>query len=250
MYEELSIDSKLIFKFDHEEKILLDDRLELFGVQSLNWEYVQDTESVLAYIINNTVLSKENPMMKLYAFISGMQLIKGNLFLGRSSIANQIVDDIVKNDLVKEFQAFLNYFGINEKLIVIYSVTGNKTLCFQHNKPIDFIQNCSSGTALLLQLFSWFRNIEDATFLYLDEFESFYHYEVLKKIICLFKDLSNCQTLAAFHNTELLTNKIMRPDCLFILTKNRITSLADATNRELREGHDLEKLYKSGEFDD
>lgn len=88
------------------------------------------------------------------------------------------------------------------------------------------------------------------TFLYLDEYDAFYHYELSEKIICLFKRLSNCQTITTSHNTDLLTNKIMRPDCLFILTKNRLTSLADATTRELREGHNLEKLYKSGEFDE
>ena len=42
----------------------------------------------------------------------------------------------------------------------------------------------------------------------------------------------------------------MRPDCYFILTENKITSLTNATDRELREGHNLEKLYKSGEFDE
>ena len=41
----------------------------------------------------------------------------------------------------------------------------------------------------------------------------------------------------------------MRPDCYFILSDNKLTSFADATNRELREGHNLEKLYMSGEFD-
>jgi hypothetical protein len=40
----------------------------------------------------------------------------------------------------------------------------------------------------------------------------------------------------------------MRPDCYFILTGEKLTSFANATNRELREGHNLEKLYMSGEF--
>jgi len=29
----------------------------------------------------------------------------------------------------------------------------------------------------------------------------------------------------------------------------RLTTLCDATSRELREGHDLEKMYISGEFE-
>ena len=42
----------------------------------------------------------------------------------------------------------------------------------------------------------------------------------------------------------------MRPDCYFILTEHRLTSLINATRRELREGHNLEKLYMSGEFNE
>ena len=32
------------------------------------------------------------------------------------------------------------------------------------------------------------------------------------------------------------------------MTDGKITSLRKATDRELREGHNLEKLYKGGEF--
>ena len=52
------------------------------------------------------------------------------------------------------------------------------------------------------------------------------------------------------HNTNLMTNRLMRPDCLFILSRSgSLTSLCNATPRELREGHNLEKMYISGEFE-
>ena len=41
----------------------------------------------------------------------------------------------------------------------------------------------------------------------------------------------------------------MRPDCFFILNNTRLISIVNSTDRELREGHNLEKLYRSGEFD-
>lgn len=59
---------------------------------------------------------------------------------------------------------------------------------------------------------------------------------------------SETQVILTSHNTNLLSNRIMRPDCYFILTKDKLCSLANATERELREGHNLEKLYMSGEF--
>ena len=58
-----------------------------------------------------------------------------------------------------------------------------------------------------------------------------------------------CQVILTSHNTNLLSNKIMRPDCYFILTSDRITALKEATPRELKEGHNLEKMYISGEFE-
>ena len=67
-------------------------------------------------------------------------------------------------------------------------------------------------------------------------------------IVQVLKKMKNTQVILTSHNTNLLTNRIMRPDCYFILTKDKLTSLANATSRELREGHNLEKLYMSGEF--
>lgn len=67
-------------------------------------------------------------------------------------------------------------------------------------------------------------------------------------IVQVLKKMKNTQVILTSHNTNLLTNRIMRPDCYFILTKDKLTSLANAASRELREGHNLEKLYMSGEF--
>lgn len=249
-YEELAIDSKMIFQYDHLKSELLKNNLEHIGAQTLTWEFVDDAPSIISYIVNNTSLSIDNPMKRMYNFIRGMRLIRGNLLSSRTITTNRIIDNIIKDDLVNDFETFLNDFGIKENLLVVESPTGDKILCFDHKQPIAFIQNCSSGTASLLQLYNWYKNNAEATFLYLDEFDAFYHYELSEKIINLFKKISTCQTLTTSHNTDLLTNKIMRPDCLFILTKERLIALADATTRELREGHNLEKLYKSGEFDE
>ena len=64
------------------------------------------------------------------------------------------------------------------------------------------------------------------------------------------KKYPKCQMIMTSHNTNLMTNRIMRPDCLFILSRyGTLTALCNATERELREGHNLEKMYISGEFE-
>ena len=91
----------------------------------------------------------------------------------------------------------------------------------------------------------------DPSFIYLDEFDAFYHYEMSEKVINFFKRrYPKCQIVMTSHNTNLMTNRLMRPDCLFILSRaGTLTALSNATKRELREGHNLEKMYISGEFD-
>lgn len=85
----------------------------------------------------------------------------------------------------------------------------------------------------------------------MDEFDAFYHYEMSEKVIkYLCYKYPSCQIIMTTHNTNLMTNRLMRPDCLLILSRDgMLTALNNATLRELREGHNLEKMYISGEFD-
>ena len=84
--------------------------------------------------------------------------------------------------------------------------------------------------------------------LFIDEFDAYYHYELAEQIVKMLEQMHNTQVILTSHNTNLLSNRIMRPDCYFILSDGKLTSFVNATNRELREGHNLEKLYMSGEF--
>ena len=100
-----------------------------------------------------------------------------------------------------------------------------------------------------MTFFYWYKHIKGISFLFIDEFDAFYHYELAENIVKLLRDKIPVQAILTSHNTSLMANRLMRPDCYFILTENKIVSLSKVTDRELRQGHNLEKLYMNGEFD-
>ena len=69
-------------------------------------------------------------------------------------------------------------------------------------------------------------------------------FEVCKQLFNL-----NCQVFTSSHNTYLMTNDLLRPDCNFILQNNKIKPLHACTEKELRFGHNIEKLFRAGAFE-
>ena len=122
-------------------------------------------------------------------------------------------------------------------------------LYFSHNRLVPFYENASSGTLALLQLYSSFISVvRTASCIYLDEFDAFYHFELAEKIVELLKKFENTQIIFTTHNTDLLSNDLLRPDCYFWLHENKITALSDLTEKELRKAHNLQKMFKAGAF--
>ena len=45
-----------------------------------------------------------------------------------------------------------------------------------------------------------------------------------------------------------MSNDLMRPDCYFLMNSRKILPLPKCTEKELREAHNIEKIYKAGAF--
>ena len=56
------------------------------------------------------------------------------------------------------------------------------------------------------------------------------------------------QIFTTTHNTDLMSNDLLRPDCYFLLKDNKIKAISDLTEKELRQAHNLQKMYKAGAF--
>lgn len=207
----------------------------------------------LRWMVNNTALEEDSIPMMLYNYVKEMFFVSLQTvsdFRFQRSVED-FFNDLAKERHLKDLEEFLNAMGVQCELRILKLPDGTAELYFKHDRLIPFIQTASSGTIALLSIYRRLYNLKDVSFMYIDEFDAFYHYEMAENMIAyLKKRYPRCQIILTTHNTNLMTNRIMRPDCLFILsTYGTLTPLCEATTRELREGHNLEKMYISGEFE-
>lgn len=206
----------------------------------------------LRFLFNNFALPYNSTLRNLERFILGIRVFnaKSRFPIGLRATLKRS-DYLSKGNHLSELQTFLNKAGVECELELEELPDGSKELYFVHNNKISVFDSASSGTQSLMNMyFRLIQGISMRSFIYYDEFDAFYHYELSEYIVKYLKDnMPNTQILFTTHNTNLMNNQLMRPDCLYILSsKGRILPLCDATERELREGHNLEKLYIAGEF--
>ncbi|MBQ8179189.1 MAG: hypothetical protein IJ026_01925 [Candidatus Methanomethylophilaceae archaeon] len=60
---------------------------------------------------------------------------------------------------------------------------------------------------------------------------------------------ADSQVMMVGYNTALIGTDMMRPDCYLVLSEGGLASFDESTDRELCEGHNLERMYRAGAFD-
>ena len=149
------------------------------------------------------------------------------------------------------FEDFLKKAQIECKLKEI-EINGQKSIAFDFGKKsVEFFSIASTGTKSLSLLYYWLQRMKiknEVSFVFIDEFDAYYHHELSKLVIEEIKK-GKYQTLLTTHNTSIMSNDILRPDCYFIMSKEEIRPLFDFTAKELRLAHNIEKMYRAGAFD-
>ena len=266
--EELIINGISVFKCDFLRGEYEFINLKYIDAETANTErYLQSLETsedndvsdlrlpYLRWMIGNIAFKNDSVLIKLSDYVRRMIMIavgKSRSYSFQTIINQTFYASLEDSEHLKDFEDFLNAMGIECKLVLQKLPDGQRELYFAHEQLVPFYANASSGTLALADLYRRIiSRARDASLIYLDEFDAFYHYEMSENVIRFFKQrYPKCQMIMTSHNTNLMTNRIMRPDCLFILSGGgTLTALCDATERELREGHNLEKMYISGEFE-
>lgn len=251
IFEELIINNKVVLFIDR--SINNHATFKFSGAESLNRDLGDSRISAVKYLKSNSVLDSEDKnnqtFSKFFDFINKMEYfrsIKNIQSIGEENPISQIGRKIIERDLLEDFEGFLNKAGIKCKLS---SVMLNEKLNIAFNfgkRKIQFTEIASTGTYSLALFYYWLKRMEDSevSFLYFDEFDAYYHAKLSEEIINRLKKIG-CQTLTTTHNTSIMSNELLRPDCYFLMENNKINPFFDITEKEIRQAHNLEKIYRS-----
>jgi len=255
-FESLKIDNVEVIAFDRTK--YNSASVKLVGTEHLITKIDSKELSILKYVKNNTVLeanTTNKAFLAFFVFVEKMLYFRGlkdNNYLGFMNGVKFIEEEIIQQNNLDDFELFLNTAGIECNLVAkkegksqtIHVDFGDKTL------PLELI--ASTGTDSLRLFYFWLQSIKQngqVSFVFIDEFDAYYHHELSQMVVEKLKE-TNVQFILTTHNTSIMTNDLLRPDCYFIMYKDRIKSLPQLTRKELREAHNLEKMYKAGTFNE
>lgn len=250
--ESLSIDGKEVIFFDF---LTRDGFTLLEGSDTLNASIRNESPiSRVKYVNSNSILSDnvQNQVFKNFIdFVERMLLfysLDSRGYEGFMNGSESIAEGIVNSGKVKDFQEFLKENDIDYELYGC-EVDGRKAIyCHFDNKDADFFKIASTGTRSLALFYYWYIRMEKASFVFIDEFDAFYHYELSESVQKRLRRITGVQVFTTTHNTDLMSNDLLRPDCYFLLENNSIKAISELTEKELRQAHNLQKMYKAGAF--
>ena len=254
--EVVKINNKLITKNDY---LTNKFKLNLEGTENLNKNLNGNNISFIKYINNNINPEIDSELFKIKKiiekfinFVDNMLFfasLNGNFYQGFKKGTENLHEIILSKGKLKDFENFLKEVGIDYKLIEKKIGKDRRIYCKFRSGEVDFFEIASKGTCSLTLFYSWLIGLDEVSFVFIDEFDAFYHVDLAKRVVEELLKL-NVQAILTTHDTTIMTNDLLRPDCYFVLSEGKIKSLPDLTEKELRQAHNLEKMYRAGAFNE
>ncbi len=250
--ESLFVNEELLFS--RKEGLLEIDSAQfpMDGNVKKNLSQNANNVSIARYLLTAYPLNRKHCLIQLKNYVDSMlffRCLDVREFIGLETGVTNLEEYIITNGFVSDFASFLKEVSGQEFVFVDETPDDKSLWCKINNTRIPFLLIASTGTQSLELLYYWIKQMDKkaSSFVYVDEFDAFYHYqlsyEVCKRLFAM-----KGQIFLSSHNTTLMTNDLLRPDCYFILKNNEIKSFAQRTKKELDEANNLERLYRGGSF--
>jgi hypothetical protein len=242
------------------KKVLVNDIevcfVNLKGAETLNLDNWDGSISLVKYVYANTILDKEDK--ECFVFLQFLNFVNQMVWLSSTEGLRSLGTDLSGGNLLEaicnlksgaeELEAFLREAGLAYKLVIRDKGEGKTIYCKMGKREVPFAPLMSSGTRSLVFLFLWYMRRTSLSFIFIDEFDAFYHTDLSIAVINKLLAEEHIQVVFTSHNTDIISNELLRPDCYFILGDNRIQPFCNLTDKALREAHNLQKMYKAGAF--
>lgn len=256
--EELIINQKQIFSYK-KDLVAQDIAVNLEGAETLKVSSDKLNISLCRFIKNNALLKNnlENSIFqKFFEFVENMLMIcsfEQSCFIGyKKPPKDNLVKKIIENNNFEKLQQFFLEAEFTDKLTYKKNILGEYNLFIQYDdKCLDFNDAASNGMKALLLIYYYLENKlnqdKRPSFVCIDNIDAIFSFELSYFIVNKFKSY-NSQVILTTYNTSNFSNDLLRPDCYFLCSKTKIVNANNATDKELRRGHNLEKLYRGGAF--
>lgn len=231
------------------------------GAQTLERRIDNPNLSAVRYLRMNSSLPMENEdnaiLLKFYGFVDRMLLfwcLQERNYIGFTSKVDNLIDYIVNTEHLDAYNCFLREMGIDRRVVAKKTPDGRIVAYydFGNGRLLEYVPNMSNGESSLLLFYYWYLQMDSTrtpSLLFIDEFDAFYHIELSKRLVELLSHKKDIQVVLTTHNPHLMSNEILRPDSYFVLSDNYIASIDKLTEKEIRQAHNLERLYIAGAFD-
>ena len=120
IYENVAINGNLLYEYNYLNRGENVEALkELAPTLNLS---MRDVESILKYIVSNTILPENHPLRRMMKFVSNMlcfRSIDENCYIGYKTQSKDYFDFIFEGNNLTEFEKLLHAAGVEEDLIAL-----------------------------------------------------------------------------------------------------------------------------------
>ena len=255
MREELKVDGEVYLSRDGSVA-------QVYFTETKLYTDVPKESLFLRDIYFNTKFRGQNVLQKWFEFLSHSVYVD---LYSREAIQygnkNLSLKSYIEENGEKEVNHFFDEYNFEQNIEYDEKASGNfvtvesaeKMIFFKRrgiDEPIPFEWESLGNRTLLQLLPAFFYCIKEGGMLLLDEFSSGFHNDLEELLIRYFmKKAESSQLIFVTHSTNLLSNRIMRPDQIYSVNFNENGSAIKRFSTEKpREAQNIEKMYRSGVF--
>ena len=160
---------------------------------------------------------------------------------------DNVEEYIIQNDMVDDLNRFLADICDSDTVL---AVRDGHLVIVRDKGNVPFDTGASRGIMIMCRMYTWLRRCKNReALIFFDDFDDMFDYRTAEKAIrCIISQIK-AQCLFVTHNTGLASNEFLRPDCCFLMNKGNLSSFSSLTDKDIRRGHNLEKMLREGEFD-